>query len=144
MTDPRFFRHYLDILSEQPASATLNVGDNSSFAVDTANKTISGQIKVGDNLNLQSTQDLKAGAGTVSADLQVDPNTSVGATYTQTGYKGQMAPTSQLRTSYKDSAGSIGRPGQTHNVRLDKGVGFGGAGKNVQPGQNIQTTYTKT
>jgi hypothetical protein len=142
MSDPRFFRKYLDILGEQPVTA--NIDDNTSATVDPAAKTIGMQTKVGDNLNLQATQDLKAHAGTMSADLQVDPNTSVGLSHTQTGYKGQMAPSSQIRASYKDTSGSIGAPGQTHNVRVDKGVGFGGAGKNIQPGQNIQTTYTKT
>jgi len=137
MSDPRFFRHYLDILAEQPTSATVNVDDNTRFTADAAAKTISGQTKVGNNLNLQATQDLKAGAGTMSADLQVDPNTSVGLSQTQTGYKGQMAPTSQVRTSHTDAAG------QTHNVRVDKGVMFGGAsGPNV--GKNTITTYTKT
>jgi len=147
MSDPRFFRKYLDILAEQPTSATVNFDDNSSATVDAAAKTISAQTKVGDNLDLKATQDFstsKSGAGTVSADYQVDPNTSVGATQTQTGYKGQMAPTQQIRTSYKDTTGAVGTPGQTHNVRVDKGVGFQGAGKNIQPGQNTVTTYTKT
>lgn len=144
MTDPRFFRKFLDIFDEQgPTSAAINIDDNTRFTADAAAKTISGQTKVGDNLNLQATQDLKAGAGTMSADLQVDPNTSVGLSHTQTGYKGQMAPTSQIRASYKDTSGDIGAPGQTHNVRVDKGVGFGGAsGPNV--GKNTITTYTKT
>ena len=98
MTDPRFFRRYLDILDEQPT--TLNIDDSTSATVDPAAKTIGMQTKVGDNLNLQATQDFstaKQGAGTVAADYQMDPNTSVGATATQAGYKGQMTPTQQIK-----------------------------------------------
>lgn len=136
--EPRFFRKYLDILSEQPTSATVNVGDNTTATIDTDQKTATAKTQIGD-LNLQATSDLaNQGVGSVSADYKVAPGSSVGATHTQTGYKGQMAPTSQIRASHTDTAG------QTHNVRVDKGVGFGGAGKNVQPGQNTVATYTKT
>ena len=48
MSDPRFFRKYLDILDEQPTSATVNVGDTSA-TVDTAAKTIGMQTN---NLSL--------------------------------------------------------------------------------------------
>jgi hypothetical protein len=59
MSDPRFFRRYLDILDEQPSPTTVNVGDNTTATVDTAAKTIGVQTKVGDNLNFQATKDLK-------------------------------------------------------------------------------------
>jgi len=170
MSDPRFFRRYLDILDEQPLpastnQATVNVGNNTSVTADKSAGTVTAKTNVGGtdisatrnlntgNLNsvnaatniggtdIKATQDFttaKTGAGQVSADYQVDPSTSVGVTATQTGYKGQTAPTSQVRTSYKEPTG------QTHNVQIDKGVGFQGAGKNVQPGQNTATTYTTT
>lgn len=171
MSDPRFFRKYLDILDEQPLPAGVNVGDNTTIAADKTTNTVTGTTNVGGtnisatrNLgtgdltsagastnvggaNIKATQDFstaKAGAGSVSVNAPVAPGTTAGATYTQTGYKGQMAPSSQVSMSYKDTTGALGTPGQTHNVRIDKGVGFGGAGKNIQPGQNIQTTYTKT
>jgi len=143
MTDPRFFRRYLDILDEQPLPAgvnqpaTLNVGDNTTVTADPNAKTIAAKSQIGD-LNLQATTFVTKGATSVAADYKVAPGSTVGVTQTQTGYKGQMAPTSQLRAAQTDTAG------QTHNLRIDKGVGFGGAGKNIQPGQNTQTTYTKS
>ena len=143
--DPKFFRRYLDIIDEQEPT-TVNFDDNTSATLDAAAKTFGMQAKVGNNLNLKVAQDYstaKRGAGTVAADYQVDPNTSIGLTTTQAGYKGQMAPTSQVRTSYKDTTGALGEPSQTHNVRIDRGVGFGGAGKNIRTDKNTQTTYTK-
>jgi hypothetical protein len=143
MSDPKFFRQYLDILDEQslPAGvnqpATVNVGNNTTVTADPNAKIVAAKSQFGD-LNLQATTDVAKGATSVAADYKVAPGSSVGATQTQTGYKGQMAPSSQLRASQTDTAG------QTHNVRIDKGVGFGGAGKNIQPGQNTQTTYTKS
>ncbi len=132
MSDPRFFRKYLDILAEQPA--TLNIDDNTSVTADPTAKTISAQTKVGDNLNLKAAQDLKAGAGSVSADLQVDPNLKVGGTYTQSGYQGQMTPTSQISANYNSP--DIGKV----DIQLDKGAMFQGAGKNVQQGNPAITT----
>ena len=145
MTDPRFFRRYLDILAEEPASATVNVGDNSSLTVDKSTKTVTGTTDVA-GTKVTAKQDLApGGASSVSATRQVAPNLSATVTQSSPAYnKGQLAGTSQVQTSYKDTTGALGTPGQTHNVRVDKGVGFGGAGKNVQPGQNIQTTYTKS
>ena len=145
MTDPRFFRHYLDILNEQPASATVNVGDNSSFSVAKSTKTVTGTTDVG-GTKVAAKQDLApGGASSVSATRQVAPNLTATVTQSSPAYnKGQLAGTSQVQTSFKDTTGALGTPGQTHNVRIDKGVGFGGAGKNIQPGQNIQTTYTKS
>ena len=144
MSDPRFFRRYLDILDEQqPTSATVNVGDNTTATVDTAAKTIGVQTKVGDNLNFQATKDLKHNAGQIGMDYQMTPDASVGATHTTAGYKGQMTPTNQVRMSYKDTAGALGKPGQTHNVAYTQGAMLGGAsGANV--GKNVATTYTKS
>lgn len=138
VTDPRFFRRYLDMLDEQgPTSATVNVDDNTSATVDTAAKTIKMQTKVGDNLNLQATQDFstaKQGAGTLGMDYQIDPNTNVGAKYTQAGFKGQMTPTSQISANYNNpDVGKI-------DARVDKGAMFQGAGKNVQQGNPAITT----
>ena len=147
MTDPRFFRRYLDILDEQslPAGvnqpATVNIDDNTSVTVDPAVKTVGMQTKVGDNLNLQATQDFstaKQGAGTVAADYQMDPNTSVGVTATQAGYKGQMAPTGQARVS--SNIPGVGKI----NARVDQGAMFQGAGRNVKPGDSSVTTMTAT
>jgi hypothetical protein len=142
VTDPRFFRRYLDILDEQgPTSATVNVDDNTSATVDTAAKTIGMQTKVGDNLNLQATQDFstaKQGAGTLGMDYQMDPNTSVGVTATQAGYKGQMTPTQQIRAS--SNLPDVGKI----DARVDKGAMFQGAGKNIQPGNPAITTAKVT
>jgi len=132
MSDPRFFRRYLDMLDEQ--STNLNIDDNTSATVDPAAKTIGMQTKVGDNLNLQATQDLKAHAGTMSADLQVDPNIKVGGTYTQAGYKGQMTPTSQVSANYNNP--DVGKV----DLQVDKGAMFQGAGKNIQQGNPAITT----
>ena len=145
MIDPRFFRRYLDILAEEPTSATVNVGDNSSLTVDKTTKTVTGTTDVA-GTKVTAKQDLApGGASSVSATRQMAPNLTATVTQSSPAYnKGQLAGTSQVQTSYKDTTGALGTPGQTHNVRVDKGVGFGGAGKNVQPGQNIQTTYTKS
>ena len=141
MSDPRFFRKYLDILDEQPTSATVNVGDNTSATVDTAAKTIGMQTKVGDNLNLRATQDFstaKQGAGQISADYQVDPNTTVGATTTQAGYKSQMTPTNQIRGSY--NVPDVGKV----DFKRTQGAMLGGAGKNAKPDDSSVTTMTAT
>ena len=136
MSDPRFFRKYLDILAEQPA--TLNIDDNTSVTADPTAKTISAQTKVGDNLNLQATHDRSAvPSNQIKADLQVDPNLNVGATYTQQGYKGQMTPTSQIRASYDVPDTDI-----KLDARYDKGAMFQGAGKNIKPGDSSITTMT--
>jgi hypothetical protein len=143
--DPRFFRQYLDILDEQslPAGvnqATVNVGDTSA-TVDTAAKTIGVQGKVGDNLNVQATQDFstaKKGAGTVGMDYQVDPNTTVGVTATQAGYKGQMTPTQQMRAS--SNLPDVG----TIDAQVDRGAMFQGAGKNIQQGNPAIVTAKVT
>jgi hypothetical protein len=146
--DPRFFRQYLDILDEQslpagvnqPTSATVKVGDNTSATVDTSAKTIGMQTKVGDNLNVQATRDFSTakGAGTVAADLQVDPNTTVGVTATQAGYKGQMTPTQQMRAS--SNLPDVG----TIDAQVDRGAMFQGAGKNVQQGNPAIVTAKVT
>jgi hypothetical protein len=142
MSDPRFFRRYLDILDEQqPTTATVNVGDNTTATVDTAAKTIGMQTKVGDNLNLKATQDFstaKQGAGQISADYQVDPNTTAGVTATQAGYKAQMTPTSQIRAS--SNLPDVGKI----DARVDQGAMFQGAGKNIQPGNPAIVTAKVT
>ena len=145
--DPRFFRKYLDILAEQPlpagvnqpTSATVNVG-NTSATVDTAAKTVGMKTKVGDNLNIHAAQDFSTakGAGTVAADLQVDPNTKVGATATQAGYKGQMTPTQQIRAS--SNIPDVGKI----DAQVDRGAMFQGAGKNIQQGNPAIVTAKVT
>jgi hypothetical protein len=170
MTDPRFFRRYLDILSEQPTPTTVNVGDTTSVTADKASNSVTAKTDIGGtniaatrNLgtgdlasasvstnvggaDIKATQDFstaKTGAGQVSVDAPVAPGTTVGGTYTQAGYKGQMTPTNQVRMSYKDTAGALGKPGQTHNVAYTQGAMLGGAsGPNV--GKNVATTYTKS
>ena len=146
MTDPRFFRRYLDILDEQqPTKATVDVDDNTKVSVDLPAKQIGVSTNIG-GTNVKATQDFstaKTGAGQVSVDAPVAPGTTAGATYTQAGYKGQMTPTNQVRMSYKDTAGALGKPGQTHNVAYTQGAMLGGAsGPNV--GKNVATTYTKS
>lgn len=126
MSDPRFFRRYLDMLDEQ--STTLNIDDNTSATVDPATKTIGIQGKIGD-LDLKATHDRSAmPANQISANYQVDPSLKVGGTYTQAGYRGQMTPTSQISANYDNpDVGKI-------DTRLDKGAMFQGAGKNIQQG----------
>jgi hypothetical protein len=137
MSDPRFFRKYLDILDEQPTSATVNVGDTSA-TVDTAAKTIGMQTKVGDNLNVQATGDFKNRAGQIGMDYQVDPNTTVGATHTTAGYKGQMTPTNQIRGKFKDT--DVGE----FDAQVDQGAMFQGAGKNIRQGNPAIVTAKVT
>jgi hypothetical protein len=137
MSDPRFFRRYLDILDEQPTSATVNVGDNTTATVDTAAKTVGIQTKV-DDLNVQATADLKHNAGQIGMDYQMTPDASVGATHTTAGYKGQMTPTNQIRGSYNaPDVGAI-------DARIDKGAMFQGAGKNIQQGNPAIVTAKVT
>jgi hypothetical protein len=129
MSDPRFFRKYLDMLDEQdPTSATVNFDNNTSATVNTAAKTIGMQTKVGDNLNIQATGDFKNRAGQIGMDYQVDPNFTVGATATSRGYKGQMTPTQQIRASY--NAPDVGEI----DAQVDQGAMFQGAGKNIRQG----------
>jgi hypothetical protein len=145
MSDPRFFRKYLDILAEQPLpagvnQATVNIGDTSA-TVDTAAKTIGMKTKVGDNLNVQATQDFSTptkGATTLGMDYQVDPDTTVGATATQTGYKGQMTPTQQMRAS--SNLPDVGKI----DARVDQGAMFQGAGKSIQQGNPAIVTAKVT
>lgn len=138
MSDPRFFRKYLDILAEQPTSATVNFDDNTSATVDTAAKTISAQTKIGD-LDLKMTHDRSANpANQISANYQVDPNIKVGAKYTQAGYQGQMTPTSQISANYNNS--DVG----TVDAEIAKGAMFQGAGKNIQQGNPAITTAKVT
>ena len=130
------------MLDEQdPTSATVNFDDNTSATVDTAAKTIGMQTKVGDNLNIQATQDFSTptkGATTVGMDYQVDPNTTIGATHTTAGYKGQMTPTNQIRTNYNSpDVGEI-------DARVDQGAMFQGAGKNIRPGNPAIVTAKVT
>jgi hypothetical protein len=139
MSDPRFFRKYLDILDEQPTSATVNFDDNTSMSVDTAAKTISGKTKVGDNLGLEFTHDRSAIPATqIGANYQVDPTTNVGAKYTQAGYKGQMTPTSQITANYNSpDVGEI-------IARANQGAFFQGSGKNAQQGNPAIVTAKVT
>ena len=126
MSDPRFFRRYLDMLDEQ--STTLNIDDNTSATVDPATKPIGIQGKIGD-LDIKATHDRSAmPANQISANYQVDPSLKVGGTYTQAGYRGQMTPTSQISANYDNT--DVGKI----DTRLDKGAMFQGAGKNIQQG----------
>ncbi len=129
MSDPRFFRRYLDILDEQqPTSATYDFGNDTSATVDTAAKTIGFKGNVAPNLNVQATADLKHNAGQIGMDYQMTPDASVGATHTTAGYKGQMTPTNQIRASY--NAPDVGKM----DAQVDQGPMFQGAGKNIQQG----------
>ena len=117
------------MLDEQdPTSATVNFDDNTSATVDTAAKTIGMQTKVGNNLNIQATGDLKNRASQIGMDYQMTPDASVGATHTTAGYKGQSTPTTQIRANYNSpDVGEI-------DARVDKGAMFQGAGKNIRQG----------
>lgn len=141
--DPRFFRRYLDILDEQD-SATLDLG-NAKFIADQPSKTMSGQLDVDDNTQVTATRDFNpGGASSVGAKTNIS-GVDVSVQHNTPAYnKGQMAGTSSVSAAYKDTQGYIGTPGQTHTVTATKGVGFGGAGKDIKPGQNIATTYTKS
>ena len=158
---PRFFRKYLDMLDEQPVTA--NIDDNTSVTADPAAKTATINTNVGGtdvsatrNLttgkldsasvatkvggaNIQATHDRSAiPANQMSADYQVDPNLNVGAKYTQAGYKGQMAPTTQMTANYNNpDVGKI-------DARVDQGAMFQGAGKNVQQGNPAIVTAKVT
>lgn len=147
MSDPRFFRRYLDMLDEQPLPAstnqpaTVNVGDDTSFTVDPVAKTVLGQTKIG-GTDISATRDFSAGKasgpGSVSVDAPVAPNTTAGATYTQAGYKGQMTPTSQMRAS--SNIPNVGKI----DARVDQGAMFQGAGKNIQQGNPAIVTAKAT
>jgi len=141
--DPRFFRQYLNILDEQD-TASLDVG-NAKFTADKSTKTLAGQYDVDDKTQLSVNRDFNpGGATTVGVKTNVN-GVDLTAQQNSPAYnKGQLAGTSSVSAAYKDTTGALGTPGQTHNIRIDKGVGFGGAGKNVRPGQNTVTTYTKT
>lgn len=172
MTDPRFFRKYLDIIDEQePTSATLDL-DNAKFTADKSAKTMSGTLNVDPDTTISATRDFNpggvgsmsvttkpyadttlsatrdfspGGASSVSVTTKPYTDTTLSATHSTPAYnKGQIGGTSQIQGSYKDSAGLIGPAGQTHTVTATKGIGFGGAGKNIKPGGNWATSYTKS
>ena len=132
MSDPRFFRRYLDILDEQPVTA--NIDDYTSVTVDPTAKNLAMQTKIGD-LDLKATHDRSAiPANQISANYQVDPNLKIGGTHTQAGYQGQMTPTTQMKANYNNP--EVGKV----DLQLDKGAMFQGAGKNVQQGNPAITT----
>jgi hypothetical protein len=141
MTDPRFFRQYLDILDEQD-TASIDLG-NTKFSLDKS--TVSGQLDVDDKTQVTAQQDLsQGGASTVGAKTNID-GVDISAQKSSPAYnKGQLAGTSSVSAAYKDAQGYLGKPGQTHTVTATKGVGFGGVGKDIRPGQNIATSYTKS
>jgi hypothetical protein len=143
MIDPRFFRRYLDILDEQD-TASIDVG-NAKFTADKTTNTVSGTYDFDDNTQMTATQDLsKGGASSVGAKTNIS-GVDVSVQHNTPAYnKGQMAGTSSVSAAYKDTQGYLGRPGQTHTVTATKGVGFGGAVKDIKPGQNVATSYTKT
>ena len=143
MSNPTFFRKYLDILDEQD-TASLDVG-NAKFTADKTTKTLAGQYDVDDKTQLSVNRDFNTGgATTVGVKTNVNGVDLTAQKNSPAYNKGQLAGTSSVSAAYKDTTGALGTPGQTHNIRIDKGVGFGGAGKNVRPGQNTVTTYTKT
>ena len=142
MSNPTFFRKYLDILDEQD-TASLDVG-NAKFTADKTTNTLDGQYDVDDKTQLSVNRDFTpGGATTVGVKTNVN-GVDLTAQQNSPAYnKGQLAGTSSVSAAYKDTTGALGTPGQTHNIRIDKGVGFGGAsGPNV--GKNVITTYTKT
>lgn len=130
---PGMFREYLNMLDEQPT--TLDVDDNTSITADPAAKTIAAQTKIGD-LNLKATRDSSAIPATrVSGEYKTGPGSSIGASYTQAGYQGQMTPTTGLSVSQTDAAG------KTNTVTRTSGAMLGGAsGPTV--GKNV--AYTKS
>lgn len=132
MTDPRFFRQYLDILDEQD-TVSMDLGKG-KFSADRASNTVSGTYDVDDTTQITATQDTsKGGATSVGAKTNIG-GVDIAAKHNSPAYnKGQLAGTSSISASYK---------GDTFTAT--KGVGFGGAGKDIRPGQNIATTYTKS
>ena len=136
MSDPRFFRRYLDILDEQPVTA--NIDDYTSVTVDPTAKNLAMQTKIGD-LDLKATHDRSAiPANQISANYQVDPKLKVGGTHTQAGYKGQMTPTNQIRAS--SNVPDVGK------VEIERAQGpmLQGPGKNAKPGDSSVTTMRVT
>jgi len=169
MSDPKFFRKYLDILDEQNL-ASANIG-NAKFTADKTTNTMSGTYDIDDNTQITATKDLRSGGtSSVGAKYNLDDKTQMTATqdlskggassvgmktnvdgvnistqHNSPAYnKGQLAGTSNVSAAYKDTQGYLGKPGQTHTVTATKGVGFQGAGANVKPGQNIIYNYSKT
>ena len=143
MSDPRFFRRYLDILDEQD-SATLDLG-NAKFTADKPTKTFTGQLDVNDTTQVTATRDFNpGGASTVGVKTNINGVDLSAQKSTPAYNKGQMGGTTSVSAAYKDTTGALGTPGQTHTVRMDKGIGFGGAGKDIKPGGNYVTTYTQS
>lgn len=132
MSDPKFFRKYLDILDEQNV-ASANIG-NAKFSADQSTNTVSGTYDVDDATQITATQDTsKGGATSVGAKTNIG-GVDIAAKHNSPAYnKGQLAGTSSISASYK---------GDT--LTATKGVGFQGAGANVKPGQNIIYNYSKT
>ena len=145
--------------------ATVNVGNNTSVTADPAAKIATVKTNAGGtdvyatrnlstgNLSsvsaagnvggadIKTAQDFttaKKGAGTVSVDAPVAPNTTAGATYTQAGYKGQMTPASQVRAS--SNIPNVGKI----DAQVDQGAMFQGAGKNIQQGNPAIVTAKVT
>jgi len=118
--------------------ASVNIGSTNITADKKAN-TVNMSTKIGDNTTVTANKDMSpGGAASVSANMNIDDKTSVTASHSTPAYnKGQMGSVSSVGATYNDTAGD------KHNVTVDKGVGFGGAGKDVQQGKNYVSTYRK-
>jgi len=118
--------------------ASVNVG-GTNLNLDKKANTFNVSTKVDDTTSVTANKDMSPGGSS-----SVGVNTKLGdvdlsARHTTAAYnKGQMGDTSSVNATYNDSANST-----KHNISVDKGIGFGGAGKDVQPDKNYITTYRK-
>lgn len=118
--------------------ASVNLGDTTITANKKA-KTINATHKFSDDLTLTANKDMSpGGAASVGAEYSIDKNTSARVTHSTPAYnKGQMGGVSSVGVTHKDDVGD------KHEITTDKGVGYGGAGKDIQQGRNIVSTYRK-
>jgi hypothetical protein len=118
--------------------ASVNIGSTNITADKKAN-TVNMSTKIGDNTTVTANKDMgPGGAASVSANMNIDNKTSVTASQSTPAYnKGQIGGVSSVGVTHKDDAGD------KHDLTTDKGIGFGGAGKDVQQGRNRVTTYRK-
>ena len=118
--------------------ASVNV-DGTNITADKKANTVNISTKVGDDTTVTANKDMNTGgSSSVGVDTKVG-NVDVSARQNTAAYnKGQVSGTSSVSATHTDPAG-----GDKHTVTVDKGVGFGGAGKDVQQGRNVVSTYRK-
>ena len=130
-------KRFIQFVKEADVSS-VKVGDTNITADKKAN-TVNISAKVGDNTTVTANRDLNTGgSSSIGVDTKIGDVVLSARQRTASYNKGQMGDTSSVSATYNDPTNAT-----KHNITVDKGIGFGGAGKDVQPNKNYITTYRK-